>query len=670
MCGITGIWGFNGAQVQQVWIEHFNTSLSHRGPDASRVLSPASNVYLGHTRLKILDPTDQAGQPMSYGGGRYHMVYNGEIYNFLELKKDLKKAGYQFSTDSDTEVVLASYNFWGEQCQERFNGMWAFAIYDTVTQRMFLSRDRFGVKPLFYKQCSDYFIFASELKAFMSLPRGLRPDFNQQTLAWMNNIEDDCQTLLEGVENLNAGYCGIVEAGSRIKRRKWWRTIDHLVEVPEDYQSQVEQYRELFLDSCRIRMVSDVPLATALSGGLDSSAVVSGMASLGDNDMSLHGRVGKWQDAFFLRYVVTPNDEIFFAQQVCSDTGIDLSIVEVDDDNVNIDDVISSVFALEAVQNSEPGLGPWLIYKSMQEEGFKISVDGHGGDETLAGYEHYLDAARTEVSLNPFKRQRYREILSIQKNNEAEQATFNGAFSKKITHRGMLEYQGQRLRKYLKRARPYMKDVLGAELIGTIRKSAGVVPTNHSTRWIGATRAERSPASESLSFYERRQLGYLNAGLYEDFHSNILPRILRNFDRLSMSHGVESRAPFLDWRLVCLAFSLPSETKIGGGFSKRILRDSMKPILPQGILKRRSKIGFSSTMSTWLQNRLGEHCLDVVNTQEFLESAIWDGGCIRHFLETNLREKRYREAEKAWKFVQSFHLIDEFKKRAHQIDVA
>ena len=214
-----------------------------------------------------------------------------------------------------------------------------------------------------------------------------------------------------------------------------------------------------------------------------------------------------------------------------------------------------------------------------------------------------------------------------------------------------------------------MKNVLGVGLIRAIRKSAGVAPTTHSTQWIGAPRAERCPASENLSFSERRQLGYLNTCLYEDFHSNILPRILRNFDRLSMSHGVESRAPFLDWRLVCLAFSLPSETKLGGGFSKRILRDSMNSNLPQGILKRRSKVGFSSTMSTWLQGRLGEHCLDVVNTQEFLESAIWDGGRVRQFLENKLREKRYQEAGKAWKFVQSFHLIDEFKKKASSTNV-
>ncbi len=125
MCGITGIWGLNGAPVQRVWIEQFNRALSHRGPDSSSIKSPDSNLYLGHTRLKILDPTDQGSQPMSYGEERYHIVYNGEIYNFLELKKDLEKSGYRFSSDSDTEIVLAAYHRWGEKCQEKFNGMWS-----------------------------------------------------------------------------------------------------------------------------------------------------------------------------------------------------------------------------------------------------------------------------------------------------------------------------------------------------------------------------------------------------------------------------------------------------------------------------------------------------------------------------------------------------------------
>ena len=668
MCGITGIWGLNGAPVQRVWIEQFNRALSHRGPDSSSIKSPDSNLYLGHTRLKILDPTDQGSQPMSYGEERYHIVYNGEIYNFLELRKDLEKAGYRFASDSDTEIVLAAYHRWGEKCQEKFNGMWAFAIYDTLTKHLFLSRDRFGVKPLFYRQCSDYFIFASELKAFMSLPKSLRPDFNQQTLAWMNNIEDDPQTLLMGVENLNAGYCGVVKAGSSIRRRKWWRTIDHLVEVPKDYQSQVENYKDLFLDACRIRMLSDVPLATALSGGLDSSAVISAMAFSSHNDFALNSRAGKCQDSFFLRYVNTPNDEMPYAQEVCSSKGINLSIVEIDDRNIMPEDIIASLFSLEAVQNSEPGVGPWLIYKSMQDNGFKISVDGHGGDETLAGYQHYLHAALTEVSFNPLKRQRYKEILDIQKRNEAEGVAFDGASSSQVGGQNLLGFQRRRFRKYLDRSRPYIKNGLGEGLIRAVRSSTGAGWANQSTQWVRGPRAERLPASESLSFSERRQLGYLNTCLYEDFHSKILPRILRNFDRLSMSHGVESRAPFLDWRLVCLAFSLPSETKLGGGFAKRVLRDSMAGILPKAILKRRSKIGFSSTMPTWLRGRLGEHCLDVVNSKAFLESAIWDGHLVREFMENKLREGRFQEAAKAWKYVQSFHLTDEFTKRANWAD--
>ena len=241
---------------------------------------PKANLGLGHRRLAIIDTSDGGRQPMSFGDGRYWITFNGEIYNFLELKAELEHSGYQFKTDSDTEVILAGYHCWGEDCQLRFNGMWAFAIWDRDERKLFISRDRFGVKPLIYYFDQKHFAFASEMKAFLAL-EWFQPDFDPAmvTAALSNErlIEGDERCLLQGLRHLFGGHCLTLKMGENLKIRRWWNTLDHLESVPEKYEDQVNQFRELFLDACRIRMRSDVPIGTALSGGLDSSSILCGM---------------------------------------------------------------------------------------------------------------------------------------------------------------------------------------------------------------------------------------------------------------------------------------------------------------------------------------------------------------------------------------------------------
>ena len=227
MCGIVGIWSGGQDQVDERVLDRFTDSLAHRGPDGRGVkIFDKANLGLGHRRLSVLDPTRAGHQPMAYAEKRFWITFNGEIYNFLELRSQLTRLGYQFHTETDTEVVLASFIEWGQDCQLKFNGMWAFAIWDTVEQVLFLSRDRFGVKPLFFYQNKGNFAFASELKSFMALPAHLRPGFDPEMVARMKNEESADQTLLSGVTNLNGGCCLTLTANTGPKVRRWWRTAD------------------------------------------------------------------------------------------------------------------------------------------------------------------------------------------------------------------------------------------------------------------------------------------------------------------------------------------------------------------------------------------------------------------------------------------------------------
>jgi asparagine synthase (glutamine-hydrolysing) len=278
MCGIAGIWQLDGQRVERTTIERFISALAHRGPDGEGVLKEdEGRLALAHRRLAILDLSAAGDQPMRSPSGRYDITYNGEIYNFLELRAELEQHGFRFRSDSDTEVILAAFERWGPDCLPRFNDMWSFAIWDRLWRSLFLARDRFGVKPLYVLIGARRFAFASELKAFLHLD-GFDPVAETQALQarLAGNFSD--HVLLRGVESVPPGhYLEVTTKGTR--RRRWWNTLDHLVSVPQDLATQAEEFRELLFDACRLRVRSDVPVATSLSGGLDSSSVLCSLAA-------------------------------------------------------------------------------------------------------------------------------------------------------------------------------------------------------------------------------------------------------------------------------------------------------------------------------------------------------------------------------------------------------
>ena len=278
MCGIAGIFHLDGCPCDAMDVQRITDALAHRGPDRSGIHTDGS-VGLGHRRLAILDLSEGGKQPMSLLDGRYWITFNGEVFNFLELRKQLERLGQIFHSETDTEVIVAAYHHWGADCVLKFNGMWAFAIWDSQRRELFLSRDRFGIKPLHYLSEPRRFVFASELKSFLHLQDfAARENEEELRRALTTRGESEEATLVQGVKLLRPGH-NLLVSTSRTRIWCWWRTLDHLTDIPKPFSDQAERFRELFFDACSLRLRFDVPVATCLSGGMDSSSILCSVSA-------------------------------------------------------------------------------------------------------------------------------------------------------------------------------------------------------------------------------------------------------------------------------------------------------------------------------------------------------------------------------------------------------
>lgn len=650
MCGIAGVYSPFAPDVSKAEMSTFIDTLSHRGPDGKDLFRDlVEPCWLGHRRLNILDLSDAASQPMSYGGGRYWIVFNGEIYNFIELRKELIAKGHVFRTNSDTEVILASYAEWGESCQIKFNGMWAFAIWDSKGKFLFLSRDRFGVKPLYYQFSRGRFLFASELKSFLAMgDDGV--EFDHQYIANALRhpaiIESEATTFLKNTLQLPAGHSLIFHAFSGIKLTKWWETLDHIPDVSSRYEDQVEEFSSLFSDACRIRARSDIPIGTALSGGLDSSSVFCKLWELGrDVTVDKVRWAPKWQQVFSASFPNSSQNELGYVKQVlhqCPAKSFEYMVQAKD----VIENLSQICYQFEGIFDLP--VGPWVLYREYRRNHTYISLDGHGADELFGGYHHQVEYAILE-SLRNSDGSRFSEMKEIYRYLYPPGSPHAGSPLSSILGR----YLSQR---FLKRSNwvDYLRKI--SHLFrGNIRSSVSI------SDWLKIK--PNFDFNYSIDHPNFQRLSFLNQRLYLDFHKLTLPVILRNFDRCSMAHGVEIRAPFLDWRIVCFAFSLPSASKIGGGFTKRIVRKAMEGIIPDSIRLRRDKIGFASPMIEWFREGLKPFILDTLGSDSFLSSPIWNGPSIRNYTEECFRRGDYLNARRCWEFVQTNQLLKSFTRK-------
>ncbi len=609
MCGIAGVLRIDGGEAGLAEVRGAAAMLAHRGPDGEGLFADGA-VGLAHRRLAILDPSADGDQPMTDPEGRYTIVFNGEIYDFLELRDELDGLGHRFRSDGDTEVVLAAYRQWGRDCLFRFNGMWAFALWDAAERRLFLARDRFGVKPLHWWIDRNRFAFSSELKGFLGFP-WFEPAFDPHMMALaLSNptIVDAVEPcILAGVKTLRAGHCLTVGPDGAPRLERWWNTLDHLSEAPADPEEQAERLRALLFDACDLRMRSDVPLATALSGGLDSSAVHGCMVHVGATRPGRGRRPDDRLRAYVAGFDGTAQDETPFAEAVIAKAGsrgvrVDITGQDMAD---HVDDII---FSQEAVCDSP--ISTWLLYRAMGRDGIKVSLDGHGGDELFAGYYSQLH----DVQFRTFDPERRR--------------LFSEAKAAMVVPGSMPGPEGRRALRSLRR---WPADVVFSE------------------------RAGDEKALERFDPLTRR--------LYMDFHYATLPSILANFDRTTMAHGVESRAPLLDWRLVCFAFALPWTAKVGGGMTKTILRRAAGDLLPDMVARRTGKLGFVSPLRDWILGPLRAFCLDTAASAAFRECDLWDGPALARLAEDAAGRADAAALAGLWPFLHASRLMEMFRGR-------
>jgi asparagine synthase (glutamine-hydrolysing) len=549
MCGISGIYNIHGGAVDPAEIGRLTDLLAHRGPDGAGIwFNEQRNVALGHRRLAIIDPGAGGYQPMSSADGQHVIVFNGEIYNFIELRRELETRGEKFSSQSDTEVILAAWRTWREDMLLRFNGMWALAILDTRSKELFLARDRFGIKPLLYSISPRRFVFGSEQRALIQsglVNNSINVEVARRLMIDAFGIEASERTLCSDVLRLQAGHFMWLREG-KLEVKRWWRTIDHLPDLPKNEAERVERFGELFRDAVSIRMRSDVPIGTCLSGGFDSSAVICAMAAHEKAGMGPRDSAA-WRHAFVAAFPNAAHDERPMAEEAARWAGVDPRIIEIGqaDALTDIDRILDDgddvyISLLSAV---------WLIYRELARQKVLVSLDGHGADELMGGYLQ-------EGQLGRFRLRNAIERFSASSSWSRRGVDFMRA--------AMIQKQGHYFLRGGLRDMPAALRLVGDE--------------------------------DSLPAH----WGALNRRLYRMFHSTVLPTILRNFDRFSMAHGVEVRMPFMDWRLVTYTMALPDESKMADGYTKLIARRAMHDQMPESIRMARRKIGFNSPMPEWL----------------------------------------------------------------------
>lgn len=610
MCGIYGV--IHKKMDRETAMRCLNT-MTHRGPDGFG-LWQEDDVTLGHRRLSILDLSNNGSQPMEYADGRLHLTFNGEIYNFIEIREELRKKGYRFCTDSDSEVILASYYEWRENCVYHFNGMWAFAIWDSLEKTLFLSRDRFGVKPLFYAQIpGGGFAFASEMKALLPLLPEVKPNLPMFERYFANNhYESQEECLIQGIKRFPAGTNGWVR-GNGVTLHTYWNTLDHLITVPSSYEEQVEMFRELFLDACKIRMRSDVTLGTGLSGGLDSSAVICAMSHISKNRQD--ERVNSdWQHAYVACFPGTDLDETAYAKQVTDYLDISHTFLNVDGD-VSEHEFLRQLYCFEELWGN-PQVPMMALYKKEREYGTTVSLDGHAADELFAGYGFDILHAYPDAK------------------NQAEVNMITTAYLNQNAADGVDERSDAFKRQKNKLYRGYMAKYYAKKALRrTDIKSAYA---NHPN-WL--------------------LLDHLNRILFVSTHETILPTLLRNYDRDSMASGVEIRMPFLDYRIVEFAFSIGWRSKLHGGFSKSIVRDACASFMPKEIAYRRTKLGFNAPILDWMRGPFRQFFEDTVASSAFAEcELIRQPKQIQEDLKNFLEDKNatFHQAADIWNRIQPY----------------
>lgn len=572
MCGIAGILLHTSNTNAQVYLKKMTDAIAHRGPDGEGLWSNKKNtVHLGHRRLSIIDLSSKAAQPMGFAN-RYQIVYNGEIYNYIEIRSSLQNKGYSFSTKSDTEVILAAYDYWKEKCLQQFDGMFAFAIWDEKEEKLFAARDRFGEKPFFYYEDEGNFIFASEMKALWTI--GVDKKINDKmllnyiTLGHVQNSIDKEQTFFDDIYSLPPSHYLTYDPSSKqlSKITRYW-SLNKEMKIDISAADAIEKFSDLFTSSVKRRLRSDVTLGTSLSGGLDSSSIaciINQLQKRSGND------AGKILQSFSAVFPGFENDESKYIQIVSEN----LKITNYQTQPSALDlvnDFEKLCYHQEEPFQSSGMFAQYKVFELAKKHDVKVLLDGQGADELMAGYPRYIHWFLQEVLSRHKLGSTQIERRAFRRNNQPFRWDF-----KNIVAAFLPSHAAMQLEKL-----EYRKTISHPDI------SEDFLALFKHQEWVGIHKPIVTKLNDILHF------NITEIGLEE---------LLRFADRNSMAHGREVRLPFLNHELVKFIFSLPSQLKMHDGWTKFLLRKAMDKKLPDEIVWRKEKVGFEPPQKNWMEN--------------------------------------------------------------------
>jgi asparagine synthase (glutamine-hydrolysing) len=587
MCGICGIVAI-GRPPETETVRAMSDLIAHRGPDGTGIFA-ADGVALGHRRLSIIDLSDAGLQPFASDDGALQLLHNGEIYNYRELRDELAGRGHRFRSATDTEVIVAAYREWGDACVERFNGMWAIALWDAARQRLFCSRDRFGVKPFYYSYRDGRFAFASELKAFRALGTPLEAnDAAVRDYVEQGYIDHRGETFFRDIFPLEPAHSLVVDANG-MRRHRYWR----LTRRDPPTGDPADSVRELFLDAVRLRLRSDVRVGTALSGGLDSSAITCAIDHLLRTEPSEAVSVGPRQNTFTAYFEDAGFDERPFAELVVGATNAEPHWISFDADEL-VDVLPSIVASQDEPFGSASIVAQWFVMREAARAGVKVMLDGQGGDEVLAGYPVYTGAHYADLLAGGRLPTLARELQAARRVQGAAPLALAAAVGRPL----LPERLKWRLRGHA---------LNGSELVGPRLAQPAAIP-----------RYDDGPYGDRL-----------RSTMHRILTGQGLPELLHYEDRNSMAHSIEARVPFLDYRLAELLFSLPPDQLLTGGQTKVVLRRALHDLLPPEVRDRTDKLGFVVPAGRFFRGPMGDLAEEVFASRRFAERGFVDAAVAR-----------------------------------------
>ena len=543
-------------------------AIAHRGPDGEGFWSNEKNTaHLGHRRLSIIDLSNRAAQPMSFAS-RYHIVYNGEIYNYIEIRSFLQNKGYNFATQSDTEVIVAAYDFWKEKCLQQFDGMFAFAIWDEKEEKLFAARDRFGEKPFYYYEDEGNFIFASEMKALWAI--GVDKQINNKmllnyiTLGHVQNCVDKEQTFFDDIYSLPPSHYLTYQPSSNqlSKITRYW-SLNKEITIDIDAGDAIEKFTELFNISVKRRLRSDVPVGTSLSGGLDSSSIaytINQFQKTNGKKLQTFSAVFPGFEYDESKYIQTVSENLNITNYQTQPSALDL-----------LNDFEKLCYHQEEPFQSSGIFAQYKVFELAKKHDVKVLLDGQGADELLAGYPHYIHWFLQEVLSRHKLGATQIERRAFRKNNQLFRWDIKNVLAAFLPSHAAMQLEKREYRKTI--SHPDISD----EFLNRLKHQ----------EWVGIHKPIVTKLNDILHF------NITEMGLEE---------LLRFADRNSMAHGREVRLPFLNHELVEFVFSLPSQLKMHDGWTKFLLRNVINKKLPDEIVWRKEKIGFEPPQKKWMED--------------------------------------------------------------------